>query len=164
MGGGTHDIYVPPVDAHVWRQLHLSAVARCSDSYCILLGYHAEHVPAISSAWNIFFKFRRRGRDRTKWRKLLSLCHTLGSASRSPYLPCHQVDKWRTSELEQNNNGISWKRNWERRWFQLSNSLLYGILYTATSRPNTNTLTITLYVNSRASFHFGQHVIHQTLK
>ena len=35
--GGTHDTYVPPVDAHVWRQLHLSAVARCSDS-CIL--YH----------------------------------------------------------------------------------------------------------------------------
>ena len=33
--GGTHDTYVPPVDAHVWRQLHLSAVARCSDSYCI---------------------------------------------------------------------------------------------------------------------------------
>ena len=35
VGGGTHDTYVPPVDAHVWRQLHLSAVARCSDSYCI---------------------------------------------------------------------------------------------------------------------------------
>ena len=31
--GGTHDTYVPPT--HVWRQLHLSAVARCSDSYCI---------------------------------------------------------------------------------------------------------------------------------
>ena len=34
--------------------------------------------------------------------------------------------------------------------------LLYGILvytwYTTTSRPNTNTSTITLYVNSRASF------------
>ena len=24
---------VPPVDAHVWRQLNLSAVARCNDSY-----------------------------------------------------------------------------------------------------------------------------------
>ena len=35
VGGGTHDTYVPPVDAHVWRQLHLSAVAGCSDSYCI---------------------------------------------------------------------------------------------------------------------------------
>ena len=35
--GGTHDTYVPPVDAHVWRQLHLSAVARCSDSYCCIL-------------------------------------------------------------------------------------------------------------------------------
>ena len=35
VGGGTHDTYVPPVDAHVWRQLHVSAVARCSDSYCI---------------------------------------------------------------------------------------------------------------------------------
>ena len=31
----TYVRYVPPVDAHVWRQLHLSAVARCSDSYCI---------------------------------------------------------------------------------------------------------------------------------
>ena len=41
---------------------------------------------------------------------------------------------------------------------------LYGILYTTTSRPNTNTSTITLYVNSRASFHFRQHVIYQTLK
>ena len=28
---------VQPVDAHVWRQLHLSAVARFSDSYCIFL-------------------------------------------------------------------------------------------------------------------------------
>ena len=37
MGGGTHDTNVPPVDAHVWRQLHLSAVARCSDSYCVFL-------------------------------------------------------------------------------------------------------------------------------
>ena len=37
VGGGTHDTNVPPVDAHVWRQLHLSAVARCSDSYCILI-------------------------------------------------------------------------------------------------------------------------------
>ena len=35
VGGGTHDTNVPPVDAHVWRQLHLPAVARCSDSYCI---------------------------------------------------------------------------------------------------------------------------------
>ena len=26
---------VQPVDAHVWRQLHLSAVARFSDSYCL---------------------------------------------------------------------------------------------------------------------------------
>ena len=37
VGGGTHDTYVPPVDAHVGRQLHVSAVARCSDSYCIFL-------------------------------------------------------------------------------------------------------------------------------
>ena len=28
---------VPPVYAHVWRQLHLSAFARCSDSYCIFI-------------------------------------------------------------------------------------------------------------------------------
>ena len=39
VGGGTHDTYVPPVDAHVWRQLHVSAVARCSDSYCIFIFY-----------------------------------------------------------------------------------------------------------------------------
>ena len=31
----TYVHYVPPVDAHGWRQLHLSAVARCSDSCCI---------------------------------------------------------------------------------------------------------------------------------
>ena len=36
VGGGTHDTYVPPVDAHV--QL-LSAVARWSDSYCIFFVY-----------------------------------------------------------------------------------------------------------------------------
>ena len=36
VGGGTHDTYAPPVDAHVWRQLHVSAVARCSDSYCCI--------------------------------------------------------------------------------------------------------------------------------
>ena len=42
--------------------------------------------------------------------------------------------------------------------------LLYGILQTTTSRPNNNTSTISLYVNSRASFHFGRHVIYQTLK
>ena len=42
--------------------------------------------------------------------------------------------------------------------------LLYGILYTTTSRPNTNTSPITLYVSSRASSHFGQHVIYLTLK
>ena len=41
VGGGTHDTYVPPVDAHVWRQLHLSAVARCSDSYCIFFYFTA---------------------------------------------------------------------------------------------------------------------------
>ena len=33
----TYVRYVPPVDAHVWRQLHLSAVARCSDIYCIFV-------------------------------------------------------------------------------------------------------------------------------
>ena len=45
VSAGYPDTYVPgisrqtnvqPVDAHVWRQLHVSAVARCSDSYyCI---------------------------------------------------------------------------------------------------------------------------------
>ena len=34
-GGPRNHTNVPPVDAHVRRQLHLSAVARCSDSYCI---------------------------------------------------------------------------------------------------------------------------------
>ena len=34
--GISRQMNVPPVDAHVWRQLHVSAVARCSDSYCIL--------------------------------------------------------------------------------------------------------------------------------
>ena len=33
-----------------------------------------------------------------------------------------------------------------------------------TSRPNNNTSPITLYVNSRASSHFGWHVIYQALK
>ena len=38
--------------------------------------------------------------------------------------------------------------------------LLYGILYTTTSRPNTNTSTITL----QSFFSFGQHVIYQTFQ
>ena len=42
VGGGTHDTYVPPVDAHVWRQLHVSAVARGSDSYSIWFLKNAE--------------------------------------------------------------------------------------------------------------------------
>ena len=41
--------------------------------------------------------------------------------------------------------------------------LLYGILYTTTSRPNTNTSTTVLpYMQS--FFSFGQHVIYQTLQ
>ena len=35
VSGWWYHTNVPPVDAHVWRQLHLSAVACCSDSYCI---------------------------------------------------------------------------------------------------------------------------------
>ena len=35
---------VQPVGAHVWRQLHLSAVARFSDSYCIV----SHHVPPVT--------------------------------------------------------------------------------------------------------------------
>ena len=35
VSGWWYHTNVPPVDAHVWRQLHLSPVARCSDSYCI---------------------------------------------------------------------------------------------------------------------------------
>ena len=43
---------------------------------------------ANSSAWNHIVKFQRRVRDGRRSRKLLSLCHTYGSAPRSPYLPC----------------------------------------------------------------------------
>ena len=35
VNGWWYHTNVPPVDAHVWRHLYLSAVARCSDSYCI---------------------------------------------------------------------------------------------------------------------------------
>ena len=35
----SHHTNVQPVDAHVWRQLHLSAVARFSDSYCVFWYY-----------------------------------------------------------------------------------------------------------------------------
>ena len=38
---------VPPVDAHVWWQLHLSAVARCSDSYCIFRQYPKQIVRIV---------------------------------------------------------------------------------------------------------------------
>ena len=31
-GAPRNDTHQWPVDAHVWRQLHVSAVARCSDS------------------------------------------------------------------------------------------------------------------------------------
>ena len=43
---------------------------------------------ANSSACNHIFNFQRRGPPRRRARKLLSLCHTHGSATRSPYLPC----------------------------------------------------------------------------
>ena len=70
VGGGTHDTYVPPkkqlyrlfvsgwwyhtnvppVDAHVWRQLHLSAIARCSDSYCI---FNSKYVGWTVKFWPV---------------------------------------------------------------------------------------------------------------
>ena len=60
-----------------------------------------------SSAWNHIFNFQRRGPPRRRARKLLSLCHTLWSAPRSPYLPCHLK---KSSELEQN-YGMSYRKN-----------------------------------------------------
>ena len=45
----TYVRYVPPVDAHVWRQLYLSAVARCSDSYCIFARSKKENLCACST-------------------------------------------------------------------------------------------------------------------
>ena len=45
-----------------------------------------------SSAWNHIFKFRPRGRDGRRSPKLLSLCHTHGSAPRSPHLPRQMMD------------------------------------------------------------------------
>ena len=35
VSGWWYHTNVPPVDTHIWQQLHLSAVVRCSDSYCI---------------------------------------------------------------------------------------------------------------------------------
>ena len=48
---------VPPVDAHVWRQLHLSAVARCSDSYCIFFVWGIRFVSAIVCIVSCFYLF-----------------------------------------------------------------------------------------------------------
>ena len=53
-----------------------------------------------SSAWNHIFIFRRRGRGARRSRKLLPLCHTRGSAPRSPYLPYQIMDSWKNSELQ----------------------------------------------------------------
>ena len=47
VSGWWYHTNVPPVDVHVWRQLHLSAVARCSDSYCIFTSY-ASSILAIN--------------------------------------------------------------------------------------------------------------------
>ena len=54
-----------------------------------------------SSAWNQFFNFQRRGPPRRRARKLLSLCHTHGSALRNPYLPCQIIVQRKSSEVEQ---------------------------------------------------------------
>ena len=56
VGGGTHDTYVPPVDACVWRQLHLLAVARCSNSYCIVVCI-PRHSIIIAVSGYCFFPF-----------------------------------------------------------------------------------------------------------
>ena len=74
--------------------------------------YFATAVPetANSSAWNHIVNFRRRDRDGRRSRKLLPLCHTQGSAPRSPCLPRQTMDQWTSSKLEQN-YGISCKKN-----------------------------------------------------
>ena len=52
---------VQPVDAHAWRQLHLSAVARFSDSYCILFIYFFYMAvgarPFFFSTWELVLLF-----------------------------------------------------------------------------------------------------------
>ena len=63
-----------------------------------------------SSAWNHIFNFQRRGPPRRRPQKPLSLCHTHGSAPRSPCLPCQIMVQRESSKLEQN-YGMSYRKN-----------------------------------------------------
>ena len=60
---------VQPVDAHVWRQLHLSAVARFSDSYCIFyVGRTRQYGKFLSrDFWRLYFLVY--GGPRKLWNK-----------------------------------------------------------------------------------------------
>ena len=109
------------------RSTVYSAAAELSMNYAITYKIWYEYVraPAPSTAVkNIIgystrnhkfkhlgphFQIQRRGRD-GRSRKLLSLCHTHGSAPRSPYMPCQIMDQWKSSELEQN-YGVSDRKN-----------------------------------------------------
>ena len=59
-----------------------------------------------------FQKFKRRGPPRRKARKLLSLCHTHGSAPRSPYLPCQILVQKKSSDVQEN-YGVSCRKDGE---------------------------------------------------
>ena len=63
----TYVRYVPPVDAHVWRQLHLSAVARCSDSYCIFRSCNTSDLLCQTLASRQRFEMRRQTRGSLTW-------------------------------------------------------------------------------------------------
>ena len=65
-----------------------------------ILGYSTRN--RKFKACKFFFNFQGRVPPRRRARKLLPLCHTHGSAPRSPYLPCQVMDQRKKSELEQN--------------------------------------------------------------
>ena len=76
---------VQPVDAHVWRQLHLSAAARFRDSYCIFcfsdyvflyslfIIYHLLH---MMSRCNMLLRSCRRFTRCTSWMHLTSYSYS----------------------------------------------------------------------------------------
>ena len=51
VSGWWYHTNVPPVEAHVWRQLHLSAVARCSDSYRMFFPLVRIYTETLLSIW-----------------------------------------------------------------------------------------------------------------
>ena len=85
--GGTHDTYVPPVDAHVWRQLHLSVVARCSDSYCIFVpGTCMRRPGCCPGAWSSWYL-------QVASLHLKSWTSVSASFTFWPILPCERVQR-----------------------------------------------------------------------